>query len=114
MNEIHTFFVQYPSVSWQSQPSNLPLRTAKTLLFHFAKAKQEKIIDDLDSINIPNDSEITLYLTKLLQNQVELSLSPRKPNNLEQLTQEYKSKKAARDKMLNINDTERNLNLFFS
>lgn len=73
LQEIHTFLSQYPSSSWQSKPSDLPLRTVKTLLFHLAKAKQGKIIDDLDSIHVPEDSEIKIYIVKLFKNGFQLT-----------------------------------------
>jgi hypothetical protein len=71
--EIHTFLQLYPSSSWQNKQSDLPLRTVKTLLFHLAKAKQSQIIDDLNSINVADDSEIKIYITKLFKNGFQLA-----------------------------------------
>ncbi len=73
LQEIHAFLSQYPSSCWQSKPSDLPLRTVKTLLFHLAKAKQAQIIDDLDSICVPDDSEIKIYIVKLFKNGFQLT-----------------------------------------
>ncbi len=73
LQEIHAFLSQYPSTSWQSKQSDLPLRTVKTLLFHLAKAKQAQIIDDLDSICVPDDSEIKIYIVKLFKNGFQLT-----------------------------------------
>ncbi len=47
--------------------------TIKTLLFHLAKAKQSQIIDDLNSINVADDSEIKIYITKLFKNGFQLA-----------------------------------------
>ena len=79
--EIHEFFAQYPSNLWHKSPpvqSDLPLRTVKTLLFHFCQVRKEKIIDDLDSLNIPYESEIKTYFAKLLNEQFHDSLSFKK------------------------------------
>ena len=73
LQEIHTFLSLYPSSSWQGKQSDLPLRTVKTLLFHLAKAKQSKIIEDLDSINVPDDSEIKIYIVKLFKSGFKLT-----------------------------------------
>lgn len=75
LQEIHTFLTLYPSSSWQNKQSDLPLRTVKTLLFHLAKAKQGKIIEDLESINVPQDSEIKIYIVKLFKNGFQLTNS---------------------------------------
>jgi len=71
--EIHSFLQLYPSSSWQTKQNDLPLRTVKTLLFHLAKAKQSQIIDDLNSINVADDSEIKIYITKLFKNGFQLA-----------------------------------------
>ncbi|CAF0735545.1 unnamed protein product [Brachionus calyciflorus] len=68
LNEIHSFLKMYPSNSWQAKSSDLPLRTVKTLVFHLAKAKQNQIIEDLNEINAPDDSEIKIYIMKLFRN----------------------------------------------
>ncbi|RNA27578.1 cytoskeleton-associated 5 isoform X1 [Brachionus plicatilis] len=73
LNEIHSFLKMYPSSSWSGKSSDLPLRTVKTLVFHLAKAKQAKIIDDLAAINVPDDSEIKIYIMKLFKNGFQLS-----------------------------------------
>lgn len=75
LQEIHTFLSLYPSSSWQNKQSDLPLRTVKTLLFHLAKAKQSKIIEDLESLNVPDDSEIKIYIVKLFKNGFQLTNS---------------------------------------
>jgi hypothetical protein len=66
-SEIHAFFKMYPSSSWQSKSSDLPLRTVKTLLFHLAKAKQSQVLDDLNKIRVPDDSEIKVYIMMLFR-----------------------------------------------
>lgn len=81
--EIHNFLQLYPSSSWQSKPSDLPLRTVKTLLFHLAKAKQSQIIDDLNSINASEDSEIKVYITKLFKNGFQLANNNNNTNNIQ-------------------------------
>ena len=73
LNEIHSFLKMYPSSSWSGKSSDLPLRTVKTLVFHLAKAKQGQIIDDLNAINVPDDSEIKIYIMKLFKNGFQLS-----------------------------------------
>ena len=73
LQEIHTFLTLYPSGSWQNKQSDLPLRTVKTLLFHLAKAKQSKIIEDLESLNVSEDSEIKIYIVKLFKDGFQLS-----------------------------------------
>lgn len=73
LNEIHSFLKLYPSSSWLSKPSDLPLRTVKTLVFHLAKAKQGQIIEDLNAIRVPDDSEIKNYIMKLFKNGFQLS-----------------------------------------
>ena len=81
MQEIHAFLSQYPSSSWQSKPSDLPLRTVKTLLFHLAKAKQAQIIEDLEAIHVPGDSEIKIYIVKLFKNGFQLTNTSGNGNN---------------------------------
>ena len=66
-SEIHTFLELYPSSSWQSKSSDLPIRTVKTLLFYLAKAEQSQVLDDLNKIRVPDDSEINIYIMKLLK-----------------------------------------------
>ena len=73
LNEINIFLKKYPSSSWQSKPSDLPLRTVKTLLFHLAKARQSSIIDDLNEIKASDDSEIKVYIMKLFKNGFQLT-----------------------------------------
>lgn len=73
LNEIHQFLRQYPSSSWQSRASDLPLRTIKTLVFHLAKGRQEAIMDDLAAIEAPDDSEIKVYVMKLFRNGFQLA-----------------------------------------
>lgn len=73
LNEINLFLKTYPSSSWQNKPSDLPLRTVKTLLFHLAKARQSEIIDDLNEINASEDSEIKVYIMKLFKNGFQLT-----------------------------------------
>ena len=73
--EIHAFLKLYPTISWQTKQTDLPLRTVKTLLFHLAKAKQNQIVEDLNSINVPEESEIKTYITKLLRSNFQM------PNN---------------------------------
>jgi cytoskeleton-associated protein 5 len=63
--EIRAFFKMYPSSSWQSKSSDLPFITVKTLLFHLAKAKQSQVLDDLNKIRVPDDSEIKVFIMKL-------------------------------------------------
>jgi cytoskeleton-associated protein 5 len=73
LNEINAFLKMYPSSSWQLKPSDLPLRTVKTLLFHLAKARQSSIIDDLNEIKASDDSEIKVYIMKLFRNGFHLT-----------------------------------------
>lgn len=81
LQEIHTFLSLYPSSSWQGKQSDLPLRTVKTLLFHLAKAKQGQILEDLNSINVPDDSEIKIYIVKLFKNGFQLTNSNNTSHN---------------------------------
>ena len=60
---------------------DMPLRTVKTLVFHLAKAKQNQIIDDLNSINVPDDSEIKIYIMKLFKNGFQLGNANQIVNN---------------------------------
>ena len=73
LQEIHFFLRMYPSTSWNGKPSDLPLRTVKTLLFHLAKAKQKQILADLQKIGVPEDSEIKIYINKLFKNGFQLA-----------------------------------------
>ena len=73
LKEIHFFLGAYPSTSWNGKPSDLPLRTVKTLLFHLAKAKQKQILTDLQMIGVPEDSEIKIYINKLFRNGFQLT-----------------------------------------
>lgn len=68
LNEIHTFLKLFPSSSWIGKQNDLPIRTMKTLLFHLAKAKQQKLFDDLSQIDNVEESEIRSYLMKLFKN----------------------------------------------
>jgi cytoskeleton-associated protein 5 len=72
-SEIHAFLELYPSSSWQSKSSDLPLRTVKTLLFYLAKAKPSQVLDDLNKIRVPDDSEIKIYIMKMPKNGFQLS-----------------------------------------
>jgi cytoskeleton-associated protein 5 len=75
LTEIHLFLTLYPSSSWQSKNGDLPLRTVKTLLYHLAKAKQATILDDLASINVGDDSELSIYIHKLFKGGFQLNNS---------------------------------------
>lgn len=87
LNEIHLFLKQYPSSSWPKKQSDLPLRTVKTLVFHLAKGKQLQIIDDLNSINIPDDSELKIYVMKLIKNGFQLNQANQSHVNQSKLNQ---------------------------
>ena len=60
--EIHVFLKNFPTSSWTNQVSDLPLRTIKTLLYHLAKSRQNKIFDDLKQIENVDESEIKSYI----------------------------------------------------
>lgn len=74
--EIHHFLTTYPSSWWPGKPSDLPLRTVKTLIFHVAKAKRDTVLQDLEALQIPDDSEMKAYVVKLMRNGFEVKSNP--------------------------------------
>ena len=72
LGEIHIFLKSFPTSIWTNQVSDLPLRTIKTLLYHLAKSRQNKIFDDLKQIENVDESEIKAYIQKLAKSNFQM------------------------------------------
>ncbi len=79
--EIHLFLKYYPTSSWTAKVSDLPLRTIKTLLYHLARTRQQNIINDLESIENVEESEIKAYVVKLFKSGFQLKNTSTQNNN---------------------------------
>ncbi|XP_052066786.1 cytoskeleton-associated protein 5-like [Mytilus californianus] len=66
--DTHLFLKEFPSTSWKNRPSDLPLRTVKTVLHSLVKLKGAKIIQHMGSIESAENSEVKAYLQKILHN----------------------------------------------
>uniref|UniRef100_A0A914V058 TOG domain-containing protein n=1 Tax=Plectus sambesii TaxID=2011161 RepID=A0A914V058_9BILA len=65
--EAHQFFCDFPGDSWRDKPSDMPLRTVKTVLNAITKAKGDAILDHVGLINQPHQSEAVAYVKKCLR-----------------------------------------------
>ncbi|XP_008189868.1 protein mini spindles isoform X2 [Acyrthosiphon pisum] len=64
---IHRFLKEFDSKHWKKQPSDTPLRTCKTVLHTMVKIRSDKVLESLDSPEFPKDSEMVVYIHKLLR-----------------------------------------------
>ncbi|XP_049292206.1 protein mini spindles isoform X4 [Anopheles funestus] len=64
--EVHEFMLALPSTWWQSRPSDMPLRTVKTIIHNMTKIKGNAILQHLNTI--PTRSELHSYVLRILKN----------------------------------------------
>lgn len=64
---IHRFLKEFDSKHWKKQPSDTPLRTCKTVLHTMVKIRSDKVLESLASPEFPKDSEMVVYIHKLLR-----------------------------------------------
>uniref|UniRef100_A0A2S2NSW4 Cytoskeleton-associated protein 5 n=2 Tax=Schizaphis graminum TaxID=13262 RepID=A0A2S2NSW4_SCHGA len=64
---IHRFLKEFDSKHWKKQPSDTPLRTCKTVLHTMVKIRSDKVLESLASPEFPKDSEMVIYIHKLLR-----------------------------------------------
>uniref|UniRef100_A0A182N2B8 transketolase n=1 Tax=Anopheles dirus TaxID=7168 RepID=A0A182N2B8_9DIPT len=64
--EVHDFMLTLPSHWWQGRPSDMPLRTVKTIVHNLAKIKGNAILPHLNTI--PTRSELYSYVLRILKN----------------------------------------------
>uniref|UniRef100_A0A182QHS5 TOG domain-containing protein n=1 Tax=Anopheles farauti TaxID=69004 RepID=A0A182QHS5_9DIPT len=64
--EVHDFMLTLPSHWWQGRPSDMPLRTVKTIVHNMAKIKGNAILPHLNTI--PTRSELHSYILRILKN----------------------------------------------
>jgi len=58
---------EFDSKHWKKQPSDTPLRTCKTVLHTMVKIRSDKVLESLTSPEFPKDSEMVVYIHKLLR-----------------------------------------------
>ncbi|XP_040171324.1 protein mini spindles isoform X5 [Anopheles arabiensis] len=64
--EVHDFMLTLPSTWWQTRPSDMPLRTVKTIIHNMTKIKGNAILQHLNTI--PTRSELHSYVLRILKN----------------------------------------------
>ncbi|XP_035894344.1 protein mini spindles isoform X2 [Anopheles stephensi] len=64
--EVHEFMLALPSTWWQTRPSDMPLRTVKTIIHNMTKIKGNAILQHLNTI--PTRSELHSYVLRILKN----------------------------------------------
>uniref|UniRef100_A0A2M4BI16 Putative microtubule associated protein n=1 Tax=Anopheles marajoara TaxID=58244 RepID=A0A2M4BI16_9DIPT len=64
--EVHEFMILFPPAWWQGRPSDMPLRTVKTIVHNLTKIKGNLILQHLNTI--PTHSELHSYVLRLLKN----------------------------------------------
>lgn len=83
--DINLFLKAFPSYTWKSKPTDMPLRTIKTILHSLAKIKGNRILGHLSLIE-PNDhSEVEGYLRKVLRTSVDTEMVSNTNSRNEQL-----------------------------
>ncbi|CAH8557444.1 unnamed protein product [Dicrocoelium dendriticum] len=65
--DCHHFFKAFPSASWKTRTSDIPIRTVKTLLHVLCQLYGSSILDFMDSIPNKEDSELEAYLNRTLK-----------------------------------------------
>ncbi|XP_066276419.1 cytoskeleton-associated protein 5-like isoform X5 [Branchiostoma lanceolatum] len=65
--DLHNFMKAFPTVTWKDRPSDMPLRTIKTVLHLLAMIKGNKIFSHMTLIDNPQDSEVEGYLKRVLK-----------------------------------------------
>lgn len=65
--EIHNFMKDFPTTWWKDKPADIPLRTVKTILHSMAKMKGGSLMLHLSKIPNTNDSEMEIYIVRLLK-----------------------------------------------
>lgn len=64
--ECHQFLIDFPGETWKNRPSNMPLRTVKTILNSLCNIFGDKILDHVSMIDRAESSEAVQYLKKCL------------------------------------------------
>ncbi|XP_053677299.1 protein mini spindles [Anopheles nili] len=64
--EVHDFMLTLPSTWWQTRPTDMPLRTVKTIIHNMTKIKGNAILQHLNTI--PTRSELHSYVLRILKN----------------------------------------------
>ncbi|XP_028404850.1 cytoskeleton-associated protein 5-like isoform X2 [Dendronephthya gigantea] len=65
--DIHLFFEAHPTSTWKNRSDDTPLRTMKTVLHSLIKLKGDKLLDHIDLISNPDQSEIVMYIRVTLK-----------------------------------------------
>ncbi|VDL91817.1 unnamed protein product [Schistocephalus solidus] len=65
--DCHNFLKAFPSPSWKTRKSDVPLRTIKTMLHTFCVVRGPGILKYVDSIPNKEDSELESYLIRTLK-----------------------------------------------
>lgn len=64
--ELHNFLKNYPNVWWKDK-NDTPLRTVKTILHSLTKMKGDTIMQHMNKIPNPKESEIEVYILRVLK-----------------------------------------------
>ncbi|KAI8499624.1 Cytoskeleton associated protein 5 [Branchiostoma belcheri] len=84
--DLHNFMKAFPTATWKDRPSDMPLRTVKTVLHLLAMIKREKIFSHMTLIDNPQDSEVEGYLKRVLKSSKgKSSAGQNKPKHNEQM-----------------------------
>ncbi|XP_078670187.1 cytoskeleton-associated protein 5-like isoform X4 [Branchiostoma floridae x Branchiostoma belcheri] len=84
--DLHNFMKAFPTATWKDRPSDMPLRTIKTVLHLLAMIKREKIFSHMTLIDNPQDSEVEGYLKRVLKSSKgKSSAGQNKPKHNEQM-----------------------------
>ncbi|XP_077995152.1 cytoskeleton-associated protein 5-like isoform X5 [Glandiceps talaboti] len=77
--DLHVFLKTFPSQTWKERGNDTPLRTIKTIIHSLAKILGNKILSHFSLIDDPNESELQVYLQKVLRTGTGRRSSTSKP-----------------------------------
>ncbi|KAG5446885.1 Cytoskeleton associated protein 5 [Clonorchis sinensis] len=120
--DCHHFLKAFPSASWKTRKSDVPIRTIKTLLHVMCRMQGPSILDLLETIPNKEDSELEAYLNRTLKTigssgpSATVSSSDRPSVNSDTRTKNTLPSAATREKLTDIfkkigsNEPEEGLN----
>ena len=69
--EIHDFMLALPTQWWAQRPSDIPMRTIKTIIHNMTKIKSTGNLNHLN--NIPRHSELNTHVMRILKVRFEVA-----------------------------------------
>ncbi|KAA3678847.1 cytoskeleton-associated protein 5 [Paragonimus westermani] len=103
--DCHDFLKAFPSASWKTRKSDVPLRTVKTLLHVMCRYQGSSILNFLESIPNSEDSELEAYLNRTLKTlgtTSSITTHQRKPSGSDARTKPMLPSAATRERLTEI------------